>query len=128
MTRTGTTFHYLEPRAPPTKGPLDGHGMVRVRRRAQRRGQEAATQIVVRALIAGSEPGLTLQDNIAAFAELGFAPHVADLSAHRDLATTVMGQSIALPVIISPTGVQAVHPMVRWRSHALRPLAAPPWG
>ena len=128
MTRTGTTFHYLEPRAPPTKGPLDGHGMVRVRRRAQRRAKKLLPKSLYGALIAGSEPGLTIQDNIAAFAELGFAPHVAGLSAHRDLATTVMGQSIALPVIISPTGVQAVHPMVRWRSHALRPLAAPPWG
>ncbi|GLV79798.1 alpha-hydroxy-acid oxidizing enzyme [Streptomyces hygroscopicus subsp. hygroscopicus] len=35
---------------------------------------------------------------------------MAGLSAKRDLATTVMGQQIALPVIISPTGVQAVHP------------------
>jgi L-lactate dehydrogenase (cytochrome)/glycolate oxidase len=32
------------------------------------------------------------------------------LSAHRDLSTTVMGQEISLPVIVSPTGVQAVHP------------------
>ena len=28
----------------------------------------------------------------------------------RDLSTTVMGQDISLPVMISPTGVQAVHP------------------
>ncbi|MGZ8802749.1 MAG: pre-mycofactocin synthase MftD, partial [Mycobacterium sp.] len=28
----------------------------------------------------------------------------------RDMATTVMGQSLSLPVIISPTGVQAVNP------------------
>jgi heme/flavin dehydrogenase (mycofactocin system) len=35
---------------------------------------------------------------------------VAGLSAKRDLATTVMGQQVSLPVIISPTGVQAVHP------------------
>ena len=28
----------------------------------------------------------------------------------RDLATTVLGQPVSLPVIISPTGVQAVHP------------------
>ncbi len=28
----------------------------------------------------------------------------------RDLATTVMGQDISLPVLISPTGVQAVDP------------------
>jgi heme/flavin dehydrogenase (mycofactocin system) len=35
---------------------------------------------------------------------------VADLPAERHLATTVMGQEIPMPVIISPTGVQAVHP------------------
>ena len=35
---------------------------------------------------------------------------MAGLSAKRELATTVMGQAISLPVIISPTGVQAVHP------------------
>ena len=28
----------------------------------------------------------------------------------RDLSTTVMGQDLSLPVLISPTGVQAVHP------------------
>jgi heme/flavin dehydrogenase (mycofactocin system) len=45
-----------------------------------------------------------------AFAELGLAPHVAGLPAERNTATTVMGQSISIPVLISPTGVQAVHP------------------
>ena len=34
----------------------------------------------------------------------------AELPPERDQATTVMGQPISLPVIISPTGVQAVHP------------------
>ncbi|HSY16620.1 MAG TPA: pre-mycofactocin synthase MftD [Jatrophihabitantaceae bacterium] len=77
---------------------------------AQRRAKKRLPKSVYGALIAGSERGLTLADNIAAFGELGFAPHVAGLSAHRDLATTVMGQSISMPVIISPTGVQAVHP------------------
>jgi heme/flavin dehydrogenase (mycofactocin system) len=62
------------------------------------------------ALKAGSEKGVTLQANLDAFAELGMAPHVADLPAERDMATTVMGQSISMPVLISPTGVQAVHP------------------
>ena len=62
------------------------------------------------ALVAGSEKGLTVRDNISAFSELGFAPHAAGLAAKRDLATTVMGQPVSLPVIISPTGVQAVHP------------------
>jgi len=35
---------------------------------------------------------------------------VAGNSAARDLATTVMGQDVSMPVLISPTGVQAVHP------------------
>ncbi|MDQ2728758.1 MAG: mycofactocin biosynthesis FMN-dependent deaminase MftD [Actinomycetota bacterium] len=77
---------------------------------AQRRARRRLPKSVYGALIAGSEKGLTVEDNIAAFAELGFAPHVAGLAAERDLATTVMGQEISFPVIISPTGVQAVHP------------------
>jgi heme/flavin dehydrogenase (mycofactocin system) len=77
---------------------------------AQRRARRRLPKSVYGALVAGSERGATLEDNTGAFAELGFAPHVAGLSAKRDLTTTVMGQSISLPVIISPAGVQAVHP------------------
>ena len=77
---------------------------------AQRRARKRLPRSVYGALIAGSERGLSYDDNTAAFGELGFAPHVADLSAKRDQATRVMGQDISLPVVISPTGVQAVHP------------------
>jgi pre-mycofactocin synthase len=77
---------------------------------AQRRAKRRLPPSVYSALVAGSERGRTIQDNIAAFAELGFAPHTAGLPAHRDLATSVLGQDISLPVVISPTGVQAVHP------------------
>jgi L-lactate dehydrogenase (cytochrome)/glycolate oxidase len=77
---------------------------------AQRRAERALPRSVYQAIRAGTERGLTLADNVAAFAELGFAPHVAGLSGRRELSTSVMGQPIALPVIISPTGVQAVHP------------------
>ncbi|HEY1830385.1 MAG TPA: pre-mycofactocin synthase MftD [Acidimicrobiales bacterium] len=77
---------------------------------AQRRAKKRLPKSVYGALIAGSERGLTLEDNVAAYGELGFAPHVAGLSEKRDLATTVMGQDISFPVVISPTGVQAVHP------------------
>ncbi len=77
---------------------------------AQRRAEKRLPSSVYAALRAGSERGQTLQENLDAFAELGFAPHVAGLHAKRDLSTTVMGQEIALPVLISPTGVQAVHP------------------
>jgi pre-mycofactocin synthase len=77
---------------------------------AQRRAERRLPRSVYKALFAGSETGITLRDNVAAFGELGFAPHIAGLSGQRDLSTTVMGQRVALPVIISPTGVQAVDP------------------
>ncbi len=77
---------------------------------AQRRAKRRLPPSVYGALVAGSERGLTTEDNVGAFSELGFAPHVAGLSDKRDLATEVMGQAISFPVVISPTGVQAVHP------------------
>jgi heme/flavin dehydrogenase (mycofactocin system) len=77
---------------------------------AQRRAKKRLPSSVYGALVAGSERGLTIDDNLAAFSELQFAPHVAGHKAERDLSTTVMGIPISLPVIISPTGVQAVHP------------------
>jgi pre-mycofactocin synthase len=77
---------------------------------AQRRAKRHLPRDVYGALVAGAEAGITSRDNVAAFSELGFAPHVAGLPATREMATTVMGQDISLPVLISPTGVQAVHP------------------
>jgi L-lactate dehydrogenase (cytochrome)/glycolate oxidase len=77
---------------------------------AQRRAQKRLPPSVYSALVAGSEKGITVGDNLSAFGELGFAPHVAGLSSKRDMATTVMGQPLSMPVLISPTGVQAVHP------------------
>jgi heme/flavin dehydrogenase (mycofactocin system) len=77
---------------------------------AQRRAKRHLPASVYGALIAGAEAGITIDDNVKAFREIGFAPHVAGLPATREMPTTVMGQDISLPVIISPTGVQAVHP------------------
>ena len=77
---------------------------------AQERAKKRLPKAVYSALLAGSEKGLTYSDNVEAFAELGFAPHVIGATPTRDLATTVMGQDISMPVLISPTGVQAVHP------------------
>ncbi len=77
---------------------------------AQRLAKKRLPKSVYMALVAGSEAGQTLRDNLAAWSELGFAPHVAGSAAARDLSTTVMGQDVSLPVLISPTGVQAVHP------------------
>jgi pre-mycofactocin synthase len=77
---------------------------------AQRRAERRLPRSVYRALVAGTERGATMDDNVNAFAELGFAPHVAELAETRDLTTSVMGLVLAMPVLISPTGVQAVHP------------------
>jgi pre-mycofactocin synthase len=77
---------------------------------AQQRARKRLPRSVYLALVAGTEKGLTSNDNVAAFDEIGFRPHVADLAAKRDLATTVMGQDVSFPVLVSPTGVQAVHP------------------
>jgi isopentenyl diphosphate isomerase/L-lactate dehydrogenase-like FMN-dependent dehydrogenase len=77
---------------------------------AQRRAKKRLPKSVHRAVVAGSEKGVTLADNVAAFAELGFAPHVAGLPAERGQGVRVMGQPVSMPVICSPTGVQAVHP------------------
>ncbi len=52
---------------------------------AQRRASRTLPRSVYKAIIAGSERGLTLQDNLAAFGELGFAPHVAQAPAERSL-------------------------------------------
>lgn len=77
---------------------------------AQQRARKRLPSSVYGALIAGSEKGLSSADNLAAFDELGFAPHVAGIAAERSLETTVMGLTLSMPVLISPTGVQAVHP------------------
>ena len=77
---------------------------------AQRRAKKRLPKSVYGALIAGSEKGLSSQDNLDSFDQLGFAPHVAGNKSQRSMETTVMGQSMSMPVIISPTGVQAVHP------------------
>src|SRR3979409_2625426 len=76
--------------------------------------QEAAKKrlpkSVYNSLVAARERGGTVADNIDAFAELGFAPHVIGALEKRDLSTTLMGQDISLPVMVSPPGGQAVHP------------------
>ncbi|OAN34595.1 pre-mycofactocin synthase MftD [Mycolicibacterium iranicum] len=77
---------------------------------AQQRAKKRLPKSAYSSLISASEKGVSVSDNVEAFAELGFAPHVVGATEKREMATTVMGQDVSLPVIISPTGVQAVHP------------------
>ena len=78
---------------------------------AQRRARRRLPKSVYGALVAGAENGATLRDNVEAFSEIGFFPRIATgIGPGRDLSTTVLGQQLKFPVMISPTGVQAVHP------------------
>lgn len=79
---------------------------------ARRRARKRLPEPVWLAIEAGAEAGVTRADNERAFGEIRFAPpRLADLPAERDLSTTVMGVPVSLPVIASPVGVQAVHPL-----------------
>jgi heme/flavin dehydrogenase (mycofactocin system) len=79
---------------------------------ARRRARRRLPEPVYRAIEAGAEAGVTRADNVGAVSEIRFAPpRLADLPAKRDLTTTVLGVPVSLPVIASPVGVQAVHPL-----------------
>ena len=77
---------------------------------AQQRAKKRLPRSAYSSLISASEKGVSVSDNVEAFAELGFAPHVIGATEKREMSTTVMGQDISMPVVISPTGVQAVDP------------------
>ena len=81
---------------------------------AQQRAKRRLPSSVYGALIAGAEAGVSMNDNLTAFDELGIRPITAGQSAKRELATTVMGQSLSMPVMISPTGVQVIHYITRF--------------
>ncbi len=77
---------------------------------AQRRAEKRLPKSVYGAIIGGADRGVSMDDNLAAFDEIRLRPMTAGQPPTRDLATEVMGQPISMPVLISPTGVQAVHP------------------
>ncbi|MER2220458.1 MAG: alpha-hydroxy-acid oxidizing protein [Rhodococcus sp. (in: high G+C Gram-positive bacteria)] len=64
---------------------------------AQRRAKKRLPKSVYAALVAGSEKGLTVDDNVAAFSELGFAPHAAGLSDKREMSTTLWARTFRCP-------------------------------
>ncbi len=77
---------------------------------AEQRAKKRIPKSVYGALVAGAEAGVSMRDNLAAFDELGFRPVTAGQAADPAIDTNIMDQHSAMPVMISPTGVQAVHP------------------
>jgi len=79
---------------------------------ARRRARRRLPRSVFAAIEAGAEAGVTRAGNTRAFGELGLVPAgLADRPARQDVRTTVLGTAISLPVIASPVGVQAIHPL-----------------
>jgi L-lactate dehydrogenase (cytochrome) len=80
---------------------------------AQRCAQKRVPAAIYSNLISGFEQLLTANGNVAAFDELGFVPRVGlipTIAGMREQETSVVGQRISLPVLISPTGAQGIHP------------------
>ncbi len=77
---------------------------------AKARAKKRLPRSVFGAIVAGAEAGVSAADNLSAFDELGLRPVAAGQSAGCEMSTTIMGQPSSMPVMISPTGVQAVHP------------------
>lgn len=78
-----------------------------VRRRAKRRLPRAIFDFVD----GGAEDERTLRWNQTGFADLEFRPRVLVDVSRRDQATTVLGQHVALPILLGPAGLaRLVHP------------------
>jgi heme/flavin dehydrogenase (mycofactocin system) len=77
---------------------------------AKERARKRLPRSVYGAIIGGAEAGVSMRDNLTAFDQLGIRPVTAGQSPSRAMDTTIMGQPSSMPVMISPTGVQAVHP------------------
>jgi L-lactate dehydrogenase (cytochrome) len=74
---------------------------------AERRGRKLLPPSLESAVSGGSERGITLRDNYEAYDELRFLPRLATgVSGPFNLATTVLGQDVSMPVLLSPTGAQ----------------------
>lgn len=65
---------------------------------------------VYQAILAGTEAGYSYRDNIQAFEEIGLVPTLVGAEVSTDLSTRIMDVDCSMPVLLSPTGVQAVHP------------------
>ncbi len=72
---------------------------------AERRAKRRIPKSVYQAFASGSGDQLTLDDNLHAFREVGFRPRVAVYHEKRELATSLLGVPLAMPVIVSPIGI-----------------------
>jgi pre-mycofactocin synthase len=74
-------------------------------RDAERLAKRRIPRSIYAAFASGIGEQLTFKDNLRAFREVGFRPRVAVSHEKRELATTVLGQHLAMPVVVSPVGI-----------------------
>ncbi|MFL5802721.1 MAG: alpha-hydroxy-acid oxidizing protein, partial [Roseiflexaceae bacterium] len=73
--------------------------------------RERLTALALEYFEGGAEDEYTVADNVAAFRRIKLRPRVLADVAERDLSTTVLGQPIALPLLLAPTSHQILaHP------------------
>jgi L-lactate dehydrogenase (cytochrome)/glycolate oxidase len=78
---------------------------------AQRRAKRKLPKAVYTRILAGNESGTTFRGNVTAFSEIGFVPRVGtQITPQREMRTSLLGQDLDLPVVISPAAAQAIHP------------------
>lgn len=71
---------------------------------ASRIARRKVPRSVHRFIEGGTEDELTVRANRAAFADVTFLPRAAVLHPRPDLATTVVGHRLAMPVVVAPAG------------------------
>jgi L-lactate dehydrogenase (cytochrome) len=77
---------------------------------ARRRAGRILPRVLFDYIEGGAEDEITLAENERAFRDLALRPRMG-VAVEPDLATTVLGTPLAMPVILAPTGmVQLVHP------------------
>lgn len=79
-------------------------------REAERRAQRRLPASVFNSVLAASEKGLAMDDNVRAFDELLLLPALPVGPAEVQTGVTIMGEPASFPVMLAPTGGKALHP------------------
>jgi len=78
---------------------------------ARRYAWRAIPRVVFDYIDGGAEDEVTMAQNMAAFREISFRPRMAVEADQPDLATTIFGTPLSMPVLLAPCGlVRLMHP------------------
>jgi 4-hydroxymandelate oxidase len=77
----------------------------------ERLAQEKLAQPAFDYYVSGANDEITLRENHAAYERIRLAPHMLVDVSRRDLSTTVLGETISMPIMIAPTAFHRLaHP------------------